>query len=63
MPSIKFCFRIHIGFHWLVSFVIIAQLALPFLVHYSGRGSKNGAAAGIIIGFSFVVIHFYMLLE
>jgi hypothetical protein len=24
MPSIKFCFRIHIGFHWLGSFVIIA---------------------------------------
>jgi hypothetical protein len=30
MPSIKFCFRIHIGFHWLGIFVIIAQLASFF---------------------------------
>jgi Na+/proline symporter len=37
----------------LVSFVIIAQLAPSFwCIILEERGSKNGAAAGIIIGFS-----------
>jgi Na+/proline symporter len=43
----------------LVSFVIIAQLAPSFFgALFWKRGSKNGAAAEIIIGFPFVVIHF-----
>jgi hypothetical protein len=39
-------------------FVIIAQLAPSFWCIILEREDQNGAAAGIIIGFQFVVIHF-----
>jgi Na+/proline symporter len=57
MPSIKFCFRIHIGFHWLGIFVI-AQLAPSFFGALFWKEDQKMVLQGIIIGFQFVVIHF-----
>jgi hypothetical protein len=52
MPSIKFCFRIHIGFHWLGIFCNNCAISTSFWCIILEERIKNGAAAGIIIGFS-----------